>query len=180
MRPVDKRCRSRVDCFERAKLGGDVKVLRAINGTKHAAHNAKVVVQEPVRSDGVYGGLPGVPVCVDHAGDHDHSLGVDDEHVGRVYLVVDGSDAIAVDEDIAWSKVALIVVHRDDVTAFDQYFLTFAGTSLCRLRGTGTKARHSGDARHRRQTRGGNSGQKSPPVWLPMAHAGARLRLTYR
>src|SRR5262245_51367325 len=56
-----------------------------------------------------------MPVCIDHARDHDHSPSVDDEGVGRVYLVIDGSDAIAVDEDIAWSKVAFVVVHRDDI-----------------------------------------------------------------
>jgi hypothetical protein len=48
-----------------------------------------------------------MPVWIDHARDHDHSPGVDDEGVGRVYLVIDGSDAIAVDEDIAWSKVGV-------------------------------------------------------------------------
>jgi hypothetical protein len=75
--------------------------------------------------------------------------------------VIDGSDAIAVDEDIAWSKVAFVVVHRDDIAGFDQDFLTSAGGSLGSLCGAGTEARESGEARRRRKTRGRNSGEES-------------------
>ena len=155
-----------VDCFKGAKPGRDVKVLRAINGAKHAAHDAEVVIQEPIRSDGVHRGLPSMPVRIDHAWDRDHSLGVDNEGVGRVDLVIDGSDAIAVDKDIAWSKVALVVVHRDDIAAFDQDFSTFARAFLSRLGATRTEARETARlvvAANRRR----NSGEKSAPVGPP-------------
>ena len=41
-----------------------------------------------------------MPMCIDHAWDRDHSLGIDDEGVGRVDIVINGSDAIAVDKDL--------------------------------------------------------------------------------
>jgi hypothetical protein len=79
---------------------------------------------------------------------------------------------------IAWSKVALVVVHRDDIAAFDQDFSTFARAFLSRLGATRTEAREAGEARRRRKTRGRNSGEKSAPIGAPMAHAGARTRMT--
>jgi hypothetical protein len=99
-----------------------------------------------------------MPVRIDHSWDRDHSLGIDDEGVGRIDLVINASDAIAVDQDIAGRKVALVVVHRDDVAAFNQDFLTFARAFLSRLGATRTEARERGDARRRRKTRGRNSG----------------------
>jgi fructose-specific component phosphotransferase system IIB-like protein len=97
-------------------------------------------------------------VRIDHARDRDHSLGIDDEGVCRIDLAIDAGDAIAVDQDIAGRKVAVVVVHRDDVAASNQDFLTFARAFLSRLGATRTEARERGYARRRRKTRGRNSG----------------------
>jgi hypothetical protein len=79
-----------------------------------------------------------------------------------------------------WSKVAVVVVHRDDIAACDQDFSTFARAFLSRLGTTRTEARETGEARRRRKTRGRNSSEKSAPIGPPMAHAAARTRMTCR
>src|SRR5262249_34324943 len=114
--PVDQGGDAGVESAPGAEQGAGVDVLGAVPGAVAAQQDVQVVGQRPGRAAVPEAGLPGVPVGVDQAGQHQHAGGVEDLGVRRDGQVgAGGRDAVAVDEEVG----ELVAVGGDEPAALD-------------------------------------------------------------
>src|SRR5690606_8228524 len=106
---------------ERAGQVRGVDVLGSVQRRERVEDLDEVVVEGGIRCRSADGGLPGVAVAVDEAGDDDVARHVDHFGVGRFQVGADGGDLRAFDEDVPAGEVAQLWVHRDHVTTLQQH-----------------------------------------------------------
>ena len=114
VRPVDRRRDAGVERLDRRQQVARVDVLGTEALAVFQVVPDEVLRERPVGAVAAHGGLPHVPVGVDHAGQHDAARGVDlDRAVGHRQLRADGLDPLADDEDVGRGEDRVAGVHRE-------------------------------------------------------------------
>jgi hypothetical protein len=117
--PVDQGGDAGVEALQRTGQVGVVDVLGPVDRGVVVQYAGEVVVQGRVGRAPADRGLPGVPVGVDEARDHDEAGSVDDLGIGAD-LRLHGGDPVVLDEDVAARQVADVRVHGHDDPATDE------------------------------------------------------------
>jgi hypothetical protein len=119
--PVAESGGAAVDLIERTHQVADVDVVGAIVRRDAAAHVGEVLRQRPVGPDGPQGGLPGVQVRIDQAGNDDPALQVDDVSACRLEVGARLCDDVVLDQHVDTFAVGAVGRHGDHLRAAQQY-----------------------------------------------------------
>jgi hypothetical protein len=120
VRPVNEGGDARVDALKRPPQVAGVHVIGPIVRCELVEDGAEVGAQRVVRGARPDRGLPGMPMGVDEAGDHDIAIGLDHPGAIRAQAPADPGDLVALDEDVRARHLAELTVLAQHDSAADQ------------------------------------------------------------
>src|SRR5215207_459427 len=127
--PVDQRGDPGVEAFEGPGDIACVHVLIAVRGSERVQDLNKVVIQRGVGRAASDGGLPGVPVGVYEAWDH-NAVGCVDHFGVCADVLLDGDDLVVLYEYVA-GEITDLGIHADDRPPADQRLSCHLPLLLC-------------------------------------------------